>query len=437
MGARLLGALLAAAAHGAAASSHRLRSSWFHSQAGTLSVDTKDAVALVEDMGTTWSKCALEGGRCECPSFVVRYGQGKRWVVSKFDSSLASLECSSKSFGNLDPESGVKKECWCQKSQQSAESQKVAIVMLTRHPANLKTWLRYHLGFAGVDHVFMSIEDSPELNSTLHELPSSLREKVTSWWSSPSANGPDARPKDDYSTLQARQMAVMERAREMSVQMGISWLFHVDDDELLFSPAHRKIGDILAAMPKGYDQALVPNVEAVYPSAAVKNCFTETKEVNMNRYLFASYANGKSGVRVTNPKARPAGPHAWMTAEGTALPSISLKEEPFGPPLMVVHFESCPFSRWEDKFWELGNTTPDKINAIPFRFYQESITKMQGCRSSSNGTQLLETAGCSKADLVQLWESWKTGKNPHLQPKDVMPLRIPWTDILAQTVKEL
>ena len=30
------------------------------------------------------------------------------------------------------------------------------------------------------------------------------------------------------------------------------------------------------------------------------------------------------------------------------VPDIFQLKEPFGPPIMVVHYESCPFSRWQD-----------------------------------------------------------------------------------------
>merc|ERR1719169_75169 len=90
----------------------------------------------------------------------------------------------------------------------------------------------------------------------------------------------------------------MSRARKIAQETGIDWLVHIDDDELLYVPTHRKVGEILAALPALYRQAYVPNVEAVYKDANVKNCFAESPEVNTNPYAFVSYANGKSAVRV-------------------------------------------------------------------------------------------------------------------------------------------
>ncbi|CAE7405411.1 glud2, partial [Symbiodinium necroappetens] len=142
--------------------------------------------------------------------------------------------------------------------------------------------------------------------------------------------------------------------------------------------------------------AYLPNVEAVYTSPEVKNCFAQTDKVNLNRYTFQSYANGKSALRVAASEAYPAGPHQWRNAKNQELPSVHLDQEPFGPALMVIHYESCPFSRWQDKFWELGNTSPDKISQIPFQFYRESISRMQACRSS--GPQhSMSLLGCDEA----------------------------------------
>merc|ERR1712224_926502 len=133
----------------------------------------------------------------------------------------------------------------------------------------------------------------------------------------------------------------MARAKKLAAQQGINWL--------------------------------------VYRDAKVKNCFAETNEVNTNPYAFVSYANGKSAVRVgqADDDLVPAGPHQWKSSTNLHVNSVHLDRQPFGAPLFVVHFESCPFTRWEDKFWELGNTSPDKISGIPFPFYRDSITRFQ------------------------------------------------------------
>lgn len=421
-----------------------------------------------EELGETWSYCAAEGGICTCDSGAVRFGASGRWAFSTLaergrDKGPTPLTCAAESFGE-DPAEDVAKTCWCLRGEGEGEGGgevgggsgrqvargRVAVVMLSRHPPDLGAWLRYHLGYMEVDHLFLQVEDTPELaeGSTFWlALPADYQQRVTVWRVLPPAAlvTTDARPTDDYDTLQARQMQAMRRAMESSRSLGMDWLIHIDDDELLHAPRHRPIGELLAAVGDNYDQVYIPNVEAVYESAAVKNCFAETTRLNMNRYKFASYANGKAAARVTAPTEdrgiggdlQPWGPHQWRLSSGDQPLSMHMEAESFGPPLMVVHFESCPFSRWADKFFELGHTSSAKIDKIPFPFYRESIRTMQRCETGGasswlqNTTHFLATAECSEAKLERLWSSWKTVANSNLAKEDLMPLHIPWGRILA------
>jgi len=381
------------------------------------------------ELGTSWHRCAREGSNCACSSGVLRFGEDSRWVTEEFRLNSAPVPCALASFG-LDPAVRRVKECWCAAATLPPKAAKVAIVMLSRHPPDLKTWIKYHASHIGVDHIFIKLEDSPGVSAILEQLSEEERTKVTLLGASNQAAsligmGEDTRPEDDYTSLQARQMVAMASAKRSSEAMGIDWLIHIDDDELLYTQ-NRKIGELLAAMPAGSDQAYLPNVEAVYDSADVKSCFMQTKQVNLNRYTFESYANGKSAVRVARKDAHPAGPHQWRDAANRELESTHMDQEPFGSPILVVHYESCPFARWEDKFWELGRTSPQKVSQIPFPFYRESITKMQSCRSRDSGLP-----GCSRDALVALWSKWKTRGNSNLKQEDLMPLNIPWDAIIS------
>jgi len=335
----------------------------------------------------------------------------------------------------------MKKECWCEQAPKTPRPiAKVAVVLVSRRPPDLETWVKYHLDYAGVDHVFLQIEDTPEFQKLYDALSPARRSRITMWSekdeavTTSTANDGGKRPQDDYSTLQARQIATMSRARDLAEKEGIDWLVHIDDDELLYVPTHRKVGEVLAALPQTYRQAYVPNVEAVYKDAGVKNCFAETHEVNTNPYAFVSYANGKSAVRVgksENEDLIPAGPHQWKSSMGLEVNSVHLDREPFGAPLLVVHFESCPFTRWEDKFWELGNTTPDKVKGIPFPFYRDSIARFQLCDRLKMSAGAKPDAECSQESLQNLWASYKTRHNRLIRRQDVMPINIPWMSILA------
>lgn len=393
-----------------------------------------------EELGAEWSRCAVEGASCTCPSGRVRFGTDGRWALAEQHHAgpAAPVNCNAESFG-IDPAVQRRKECWCSESQPKAQQVRAAIVMLSRHPPEFATWLRYHLDYMGIERVFVEVEDTPRFNATWNALPAGHQQRVTVWHPNPYvkiAHDARQRPVDDYETLQARQLSAMGRAKAEASSAGIHWLIHIDDDELLYSPMGRPLADVLGAMPGDVEQAYIPNVEAVYPSADVRNCFVDTAEMNMNRYTFASYANGKSAVRIDGPDAEymePAGPHLWRQAGGYDLPSLHLDEEPFGSPLYVVHYESCPFSRWEDKFEELGNTNSEHIRQIPFQFYRESIEKMQHCSTTRSNTHLSPASGeCSELELKRLWSHWKTEANPKLTRRDLMPIRIPWQQILER-----
>lgn len=383
-----------------------------------------------EDVGTSWTRCAKEGGACACAKgSLVRFGAGARWVTTK--NAIGNVSCSLASFGGADPAVATRKECWCEQQPKTVPKRaRTAIVMLSRNPPDLKTWLQYHLDYMGIERVFIDVEDTPQWNSTWATLSPAHQQRVSVFRAPPTRidtrHGIETRPSDDYETLQARQIKAMTEAKASSATLGIDWLIHIDDDELLYTPVHRPIGEVLASLPGDVDQAYIPNVEAMYPSPGVKSCFTETSEANANRYLFASYANGKAAVRVADAMARPAGPHQWR--DGDLEPnSVHMDEEPFGSPVMVVHYEACPFHRWEDKYWELGNTSPEKIKSIPFAWYRESIRAMQHCRNPAE----MKRRGCQQDNLMHFWSSWKTRENPRIRAPDRIPIQIPWAEITA------
>jgi len=231
-------------------------------------------------------------------------------------------------------------------------------------------------------------------------------------------------------------LKAMERAKQLATSMGIHWLIHIDDDELLYAPVHRSVGEILNFVPHGIDQAKIPNVEAVYSSPDVKSCFLEAGEANTNKYKFVSYVNGKAAVRLANTRLRPAGPHEWRAVGTPQLKSVRLDKECFGSPLMVVHYEGCPFDRWRDKYWELGNTSPEQLQKIPFAFYRDSITRIQHCatgQAQHYRNSVLEPArskNCNETHLKNFWAEHKSIYNPQLRRQDLMPVSIPWRHVL-------
>jgi len=319
--------------------------------------------------------------------------------------------------------------------EQEKLAETVAIVLLSRRPLNLPLWAKYHLGYMGVNHVFMVVEDTPEFNRTWAAVPEQFRNRFTFFAEGARQADNDNRPLNDYQSLQDRQMNAMAHAKRVSKEMGIQWLVHIDDDELLYSPSHRKVGDILASVQEDLEQAYIPNFEAVFESSRVQNCFEETRQINLDKPSFVSYANGKAALRVSAKDTQPAGPHQWRDHMNRPLPSEILDSEPFGSPLIVIHFESCPVARWKEKFWELGNISPEEVQHVPFGFYKQSILRMQEC--GHQGILLQDKSDeCSDIALDKLWSSWKTPANPRFHPDAFMPVQIPWDTIGALSARE-
>jgi hypothetical protein len=381
-----------------------------------------------------WTRCAPEGKMCQCPAqSEIRFGFAKRWVVTQPGEVQGPVMCDSASLKMPDPFYNTRKECWC-KPDAKAPSSKVAIVSVSKDPVDLALWMRYHFNYVGIEHLYLQIEETSWLAKYVDNLPEQLKKRVT-YWTGPKASAQDkgSRPQHDYESLQSRQMDAMEKAKLLAVQADYDWLLHIDDDELIYVPEHQKLGDVLLDVPTQFSQVVVPNVEAVYPTDA-KHCFNQSSEANTNVHTYAGYFNGKPLVRLSDANTYPLGPHRWQNYQGSQPLTYELsQQQPFGPRAMVVHYESCPFQRWEHKFWRLSNTSPDKIKAIPFPFYRDSINLMIRCQSFFTKVGFnpdpAEPPECRQDNLHHMWARFKTRENPNFKPWDMLPINIPWNKI--------
>eukprot|EP00930_Biecheleria_cincta_P071804 TRINITY_DN59262_c0_g1_i1.p1 TRINITY_DN59262_c0_g1~~TRINITY_DN59262_c0_g1_i1.p1 ORF type:complete len:374 (+),score=69.47 TRINITY_DN59262_c0_g1_i1:45-1124(+) len=289
----------------------------------------------------------------------------------------------------------------------------VAIVMLTRNPPDLLTWLRYHIVHMGIQHVFIKSEAALPGASLVAQLGTlisrvTLQEGVLL-----------ERPRDNYTTLQHRQLDFIKFAQQACKEQGIDWLVHIDDDELLYSAQGRPLSEVLAVVPPEYGQVVFQNKEAVYDSAKVENCFRETTRMNLNARAFVSYANGKPGLRVSVEDAQISGPHRWTIGGGKKTFQVDTGQ------VILIHYESCPFSRWKDKMWHLSNTSPEALKKIVFPFYRESIKRMQECHMSG----MEGDHACSDTELERFWAEHKTAAGR--SNLEISPIRIPWDKVLS------
>ena len=125
------------------------------------------------------------------------------------------------------------------------------------------------------------------------------------------------------------------------------------------------------------------NFEAVFPNMEEK-CFNTNRFIDCKKGQCLSYANGKSVGRVKKE---------------LNLEVVIISQEKYliyrMINLAILHFDSCTYSKWKDKFNLLKDITQEKLKKIPFPFYQNSIKKMQKCDSKIK----------MKKNVVKIWKN--------------------------------
>jgi len=236
---------------------------------------------------------------------------------------------------------------------------KVGITLMTRKPHRFDWWLRYHRSL-GIYRVFVHVEDTPELLPLLQS--EEFADFVTvSTGKDNSESTHDPASADNYYTLMQRQERQVRRSTAECRANGLDWLFHVDDDELLyFDTPFSRIVDGLAP---GVTCVVLVNIEAV-PKSLAPECVFEDIEV-FTQHKMLAYRNGKSAGRM--PDADWHGPHRF-TGNYHVVPVSRA---------CVLHFESCIYEQWRNKFIKHREITEQKKKDIPFPFYRDSITLFQ------------------------------------------------------------
>lgn len=179
------------------------------------------------------------------------------------------------------------------------------LALMTRRPLHFERWLRYHMGL-GVSHFFVHVEDTPELLPFLQAEP--YASCVTL-----SHKGDNASFKDNYWTLQDRQRAHVNASLARCREMGIEWLFHVDDDELIW--LDKPLREVVAAAPRGVTNITFSNLEAIPTSIERADYFERIRRFTKKRML--AYVNGKPLGRAL-PGVKLDGPHRFSARRNPA-----------------------------------------------------------------------------------------------------------------------
>lgn len=219
-----------------------------------------------------------------------------------------------------------------------------AICSMVRKPFNFETWLDYHFSL-GINHIFLRIEDTPELFEVLKN----YKDKVSVDYVERNDTS------DNYWKLIDRQVQFVTSVIKSCQKMNISWLGHIDSDELVWCEDLNILNDV----NDDIECVILKNYEAVYQNDNLQNPFLETNRFTKPKL---AYANGKPFGRISENLVF-LGPHRF---DGK---SYTIERK-----MMILHFESPNFDHWYKKFKEEKSETSDEmLEKIPFRFYRESI----------------------------------------------------------------
>ena len=106
---------------------------------------------------------------------------------------------------------------------------RLAIVCMTKRPANFSTWLSYHREVVGVERFYLRLEDSPGLDEFLTQ----PYWKPYVWFMTAAGTV------RDWSAQSERQCSHVRQAVRQASADGMTHLLHCDDDELLYLPRGR------------------------------------------------------------------------------------------------------------------------------------------------------------------------------------------------------
>ena len=250
--------------------------------------------------------------------------------------------------------------------KQQKKNIKVGIVSMVTKQPDFEFWLKYHLEHLKLDLIILRVEDSPEYKPLLDK----YGDRVIATYH----NKNDIDLKHNYLTIMDRQKEHVNNGLHKAKELGIDYMFHSDADELIYVEkdnfnTHPSIllRFYLESVPEVYSCIHLKNFEAVFPNNKDK-CFNTNKFIDCKKGNCLSYANGKSVGRIKhNIKFK--GPH-YFTGKVYNISDYNIA---------ILHFDSCTYKQWENKFELLKDTNEEKMKKIPFNFYKNSIKKLQKC----------------------------------------------------------
>lgn len=257
-----------------------------------------------------------------------------------------------------------------------------AIVLTVRNAERLlPSFLSYHLaiGFSRI-FLFFDAADDPgiRLAEGIRGVTITVRDgQLERSWRSTRVYHFDSRVREQIEKeAMARQMLNAELGLRMALEQGITWLLHIDVDELFYCPAGTVHEHFRAFTEAGHKHVKYLNHEAVPESIDIDNCFHEATLFKRNPgwgnagpetpgdrkcpkpCCFQFYVNGKSAAKVTKSVV-PVGVHDFRSYRRT--PWLRSKSSVFSPQdgTVILHYPCCGFESFWTKFVTRGYF-PDK-----------------------------------------------------------------------------
>jgi hypothetical protein len=230
----------------------------------------------------------------------------------------------------------------------------------------VRSFVSYHRAI-GFDHMFLifDVADDPAF-AEANTLPGvTCLEPGPALLAEQRANREYARHEPWLDRVYARQCLNTAVAIGRARAMGITWLMHIDVDELVHVPGH-DARVVFAAIPETSQLAIALNDEAIPEAEHVENYFREVTLFKRNPrrftaaadwrdsfwsrrgWFFNGYTNGKSAVRVAVDPTTD-GAHRFLSSERNGLRTTILADA------TLLHYQNCSLDRYLQKYRTRGH----------------------------------------------------------------------------------
>jgi len=270
----------------------------------------------------------------------------------------------------------------------------IAITTTVLHPdPTLPIWLDYHLRRADVILIFM---DDPGERPIFERL---IQGRTVVLFD----GSDEAHHMTPESGIIYRQDANNARAIEFARSHNITWLMHIDPDELFYEE-----GDQSWETDSNLGHIRFTNHEAIFLPYEAVNFFTNCsvfRSDNQSETMLAYYF-GKSAVRIAGDVAS-CGPHMFKGFEG---------EDRYVRRPMILHYPTPTFDRWVAKYTHYGNFSgnwyDDPNSPLGFPFMLGSRNHILAALASGN------------------WDAARAYFNSHIPDPSTIERRVQTGDLL-------